>query len=545
MKIISSMRAERSIAQFLGERDVDAPAAKKAAESLRKLGRNAIPNVINALSAADQNQTAVLLETLASQVDDKTFPQFAAGLGHSDQRCVTGVAAALAKATGYNANKLIDLLGDDGISKPALIDVLHKKTGRLNVAQLLTHSYTLEPREKGALFKIIAAAATDADVPELLSRIEGKDHSVRTHVINILSGFNRADVAQALIRQLNDPNKAIRQAALVSLGELDGPFEVKQICNLLLDPDLEVQNKAVDLLIKMNDPDTMKYLVSVLKDESEYARRSAVEVLNEIADPKSIRHLLTAIEDEDWWVRSRASDALAAIGGRKVMDAVLQLISDDNENVRRAAIEILNQTKDPESVSYLIKALHDEDWWVSERAADALGEIGDPTATPALLEMLQGDHRSVPAAIRAVARIGGAETANNLLPLLRHEEKAVRLEAIAALGKLADQGMATSIKAQLQPLMSGSDDTIAKMATDAVVSIDARFSTTSVQNDGIAEKMREQANTLLIGEPDMEQLAAAATGLGNLDITKLKSGDVIEGRYRYIEKIGKGAFGTV
>ena len=30
-----------------------------------------------------------------------------------------------------------------------------------------------------------------------------------------------------------------------------------------------------------------------------------------------------------------------------------------------------------------------------------------------------------------------------------------------------------------------------------------------------------------------------------LDISKLNPGDVIEGRYKYIEKIGKGAFGTV
>jgi serine/threonine-protein kinase len=30
-----------------------------------------------------------------------------------------------------------------------------------------------------------------------------------------------------------------------------------------------------------------------------------------------------------------------------------------------------------------------------------------------------------------------------------------------------------------------------------------------------------------------------------LDINTLKSGDVIEGRYKFIEKIGKGAFGTV
>jgi len=30
-----------------------------------------------------------------------------------------------------------------------------------------------------------------------------------------------------------------------------------------------------------------------------------------------------------------------------------------------------------------------------------------------------------------------------------------------------------------------------------------------------------------------------------LDVSTLKPGDVLEGRYRYVQKIGKGAFGTV
>ena len=39
--------------------------------------------------------------------------------------------------------------------------------------------------------------------------------------------------------------------------------------------------------------------------------------------------------------------------------------------------------------------------------------------------------------------------------------------------------------------------------------------------------------------------AAAPMAQQVLDITKLSPGDVVEGRYKYIEKIGKGAFGTV
>jgi len=549
MKFISSMRAERSIAQFLGESDVDAPAARKATESLRKLGGDAVPNVIAALSTADKTQSTVLIETLSSQLDDKTFRQFAAGLGHPDQRCVSGVATALATGTHYNANNLIDLLGHDGISKSALIDVMRSKKDRLNVDQLLRRAYDLEPREKAALFKIIGETATDATVPELLARVSGKDYAVRIHIINILSRFNRPDVASALEKQLDDPHKSVRQAAIGALSQMEGDLglDAERICGMLLDPDMAVQNKTVDLLVKMRHPDTMQHLVTVLKDESEYARRSAVEVLNEIAEPSSIRHLLTAIEDEDWWVRSRASDALAAIGGPKVMDAVLELIRDENENVRRSAIEILNQTKDERAVKHLMEAVNDEDWWVRERAADALGEIGDREAVATLVAMLNGDVRSIPAAIRALGKLGGDDVATKLLPMLEHAEKSIRVEAVNALAKLADQSMATEIKTRLQPLMSAADDTIAKMAADAVVRIDNRFSTTAVQADEIADRVAaEPAKTLLIDKEEVEQIAADQQPAGaTLDITTLKAGDIIEGRYKYIDKIGKGAFGTV
>ncbi len=548
MKFISSLRAERSIAQFLGESDVDAPAARKAAESLRKMGGGAVPNVVDALATADKAQTMVLIETLAAQLNDTTFRQFAAGLGHSEQRCVSGVAAALSTGTGYNASKLVDLLGDDGISKPALIEVLRAKKSRLNVGQLLARAYELEPREKAALFKIISDISTEATVPDLIARIQGKDYAVRVHIINILSRFHRPDVAHALEQQLGDPHKSIRQAAVTALTRMDGGdlgISIKRICDLLLDPDMDVQNKTVDLLVKLRNPETMQHLVTVLKDESEYARRSAVEVLNEIADPSSIRHLLTAIEDEDWWVRSRASDALAAIGGPKVMDAVLELIRDDNENVRRSAIEILNQTKDERAVKHLVQAVNDEDWWVRERAADALGEIGDRSAVPALLSMLTGDERSVPAAVRALGKIGGEDVATKVLPMLNHSEKNIRVEAVNALAKLADQSLATAIKSKLQPLMSGSDETIARLAADAVVRIDNRFSTTARQADEIANRFAEPAHTLLIEEAQVEQVAKAASMTSHLDISTLRAGDIIEGRYRYIDKIGKGAFGTV
>ena len=550
MKFLSTLKAERSIAQLLEEADVNSPAARKAAESLRKAGPGAIPKLIDAFATADKNHTSILVEALSNNLNDKTFEQFAEGLAHSDQRCVSGVASALASTNDYNAGQLLDLLGREGLSTPAIIEVLRSKKNRVGVSSLLRKAYDVEPREKAALFKIVSDLVTEAHVPDLISRLSGKDRAVRIHLMQILARFNRPDVAHALQEQLKDSNKTIRQTALSALQTMDADLDVKLICAMLLDADLEVQSKAVDLLVRMRHPDTMKYLITVLKDENEYARRSAVEVLNEIADPSTIRHLLNAIEDDDWWVRSRASDALATIGGPKVMDAVLHLIRDQNENIRRSAIEILNQTKDERAVKHLIEATKDEDWWVRERAADALGEIGDPKAVPSLVTMLDGDPRSVPAALRALGRLGKEQVLSRLLPMLDSGEKEIRVEAINAISKLTSEKTADTIKSKLQPIMTGSDETLARVAADAVVRIDNRFSATSVGETPVDlgdADLSKTAHTLLADAAEVEAAAAATSpGVGGkLDITTLKPGDVIESRYRFIEQIGKGAFGTV
>jgi eukaryotic-like serine/threonine-protein kinase len=51
---------------------------------------------------------------------------------------------------------------------------------------------------------------------------------------------------------------------------------------------------------------------------------------------------------------------------------------------------------------------------------------------------------------------------------------------------------------------------------------------------------------MLIENADLAELVRQnETAAQRLDISTLKSGDILDGRYKYIEKIGKGAFGTV
>lgn len=545
MKFLSTLKAERALDQLLAERDMASPAARKAIENLRKAGPAGIPKLIESFAGASREQLPALVQALAAQVNDRSLKEVVAGLANGDARCVSGVAAALSAATDYDANVLLSYLGREGIAVSALLEVLHATRQRLNVRELLRRAYDLEPREKAAAFRIIGELATEELLPELLNRLEGKDPSVRAHIIGILARFNTPEVARALEGQLQDKQRAIRKAALAAIEDMPGERNIALLCGLLQDPDLETRSKAIDLVIKAAHPDTMKHLVAVLAHESEDARRAAVEVLNGIADAGTIKYLLAALEDSDWWVRSRSADALAKIGGPKVMDAVLELVRDPDDNIRRAAIEILNLTKDERSVAHLMRATEDKDWWVRERAADALAEIGSTKAVPALVKMLGGDVRSAPAAVRALGRLGDAKVIATLLPLLDHADKAIRLEAVAAVSRLADHANASTVKARLQPFMAGADETIAKAAAEAVVRLDNRFSTTAVEAVERQQRNASPAHTLLVEPAEVERIVREAGGGQVLDISQLSQGDMIENRYRFIQKIGKGAFGTV
>jgi tRNA A-37 threonylcarbamoyl transferase component Bud32 len=165
---------------------------------------------------------------------------------------------------------------------------------------------------------------------------------------------------------------------------------------------------------------------------------------------------------------------------------------------------------------------------------------------PRFLEMLgAGEAKSLPTVIRAVGKLGDQKSIEYLLPMLQREENEIKVEAIAALTKLADEKRASTIRVRLQAV-SG-EGTINAAVDRAMQELENRFSTQQIAANQRAVKMQEPAKTLLIDNQELAKVVSAheAEAAARLDISTLKPGDIIEGRYKYIEKIGKGAFGTV
>ena len=569
MSFLASFRSEQVLSQLIAESDPSSPGARRLVAKLKKAGNKAVPKIIDALALSDKSHTMVLVDILSALVNDKNLDLYREGLADGNERVVSGTAWALSSSTDYNANALLDFFDDNEVSKAALIEVLRVHKQDLSVHELLQRAYDCEPNEKAAIFKIIEDAIKPDMVPDLIARMGGKDPVVKIHLMNLLTKFNKPEITQAFEMQLKDTNKMVRSAALNALGTRGQEINVDKVANLLTDPDLDVQGKAVDVLINARHPDTVQYLVAALKDESEYARRAAVEVLNELGDEESVKDLLAAIKDDDWWVRSRAGDALAEIGGPRVVNSVVKLIGEKDEDIRRTAIEILNATKSDLAEDHLIKATDDTDWWVRERAIDALSKIGSSKALPKLEKMLGQNPKTDTVIVRALGKMGNSTHIAKILPLLRRPEREIQIEAIKAISHLANDSQAESIRNLLNKIKQSDDVTIINAADKALEEIDDKFSATVLEENVRAEKIADNTRTMLVDNDELEKLlteakeqsaVAQADGDGDivpavapgaapapavLDISTLEPGDVIDGRYKYIEKIGKGAFGTV
>jgi serine/threonine-protein kinase len=570
MSFLGGYRADQLVNQLVAEQKPDSPHAKRLIGRIKKIGPKVIPRAIDALALSDKTHTMVFVDILSSLVSDKTLELYREGLADGNERVVSGTSWALSSSTDYNANNLLNFFDDPEVAKPALIEVLRVHKQDLSVHELLQRAYESEPKESAALFKIIEDTIRPEMVPDLISRLGGRDPVIKVHIISLITRFKQPEVDQALEMQLKDGNKMVRGAALNALASRGGAVNIEAVSKLLQDPDIDVQNKAVDMMVQINHPETVKYLAEALKDESEYARRSAVEVLNEVGSVDSVKELFSVLKDDDWWVRSRAGDALAEIGGPKVVDSVVSLIRDEDEEIRRTAIEILNATKDERAIDALIKATHDSDWWVRERAVDALSKIGSPNALPRLEEMLGENSKTDTVIIRAISKIGSQKHLPKIVPMLNSPKRQIQVEAIRAISALADETHAETVREMLQKIKQTNEKTIINSADKALKDLDARFSATVLAENERAKKIGEHTKTLLLENDDLDKLldaqaraqaqeqaqasadapeapeaAAEPAPLPMLDISTLNPGDVLDGRYKYIEKIGKGAFGTV
>jgi HEAT repeat protein len=162
-------------------------------------------------------------------------------------------------------------------------------------------------------------------------------------------------------------------------------------------------------------------------------------------------------------LRIKAARLLGETGSPRATAVLLSSLSDPDPLIRLAVIGGLGLLRDVDAVPALAARLDSDLPRLQAAAAWALGEIGDTSALASLVQFLASG-RDVPAAVRALGRLGDPRAAAVLFPLLQPPERGVAEYVLEALARLKAPGTLEA----LVRVLEGADEALAAEAARAL-----------------------------------------------------------------------------
>jgi HEAT repeat protein len=190
------------------------------------------------------------------------------------------------------------------------------------------------------------------------------DPDIRRQVAVTLAMSSRRDPSIDLLEKLAaDKDHLVREAALVSIGELRDARLAKAAHDALDDGVPEVAYAAARTLFKLNEPEGKQLLLEIVEGEapakSGFVRHKVRDVVRQMKRPKSATML--AIKQGIGFV------PVPGVG--EGFSALTSLVGDANFSARAATLLILAADHSAEVRSLIDQAFNDSDW--SMRAAAA------------------------------------------------------------------------------------------------------------------------------------------------------------------------------
>ncbi len=243
------------------------------------------------------------------------------------------------------------------------------------------------------------------------------EESVRERMRDVFAQYadRQMCITEALLVALSDPDKYVRQNAIVALQRPDivqSPDVINALLSAVFDTDYKVSGAALAILGQCESAqygviEALQKVLSYSKDA--YVRRAAVRALGQLArsQPHVVSVLLVALTDiDEIWVRKAAATALAKVGQRQahVVDALLIALADSDEDVREAAADALAklcERKKADAIDTLLIA-------VTDPTANAIGQLSsNPTyVTEILLHSFSNTDRAREAAANVLGIFG-------------------------------------------------------------------------------------------------------------------------------------------
>jgi HEAT repeat protein len=282
-----------------------------ALSTARELKGNRVVEALSKQLAAGEPERAALVVYAIGDREGAVLPP-----------AVLEAAASGDSRVRLAAIQLVGRLGDDS-ALPTLLEISAEKNGELSEAA------------KAALARL-PGKKVDAEIASRLATAKGESQAI----LIALAGERRIEATDELVKALRSPDKEIRDAALVALGETvraDGLHVLtSKVIEARSDADRSIAEKALHTAsIRMpNRETTAAELTNAISDASPAAKASVLRILGAMGVTKALETIAEAIKSDDDQLQNVGTDVLGKWMTPDAAPVLLEFAKDTSKDKR-------------------------------------------------------------------------------------------------------------------------------------------------------------------------------------------------------------------
>lgn len=438
-----------------------------AVEILTRLGRDAVPMLLDQASCPDHDVRKFIIDILGDIADPAALPALEQGLKDEDSNVRAAAAENLGKLKAVAAvpSLLEAMKYPDVLLRFTVLDALGRIAAPVSLAQLLP--YKDEKLLRKALINCLGKVGDASAVHELVAGLTDSMRNVREaallalaeihrrhaeEVIRALAACEHGPTSSAVAAYLDESHgDALRRAAIQVLGWLGAADAVVPLLGLL---DVEsLQKEALIALVNIGSADAGA-LLAAWPAVSGSRRAYLAYVFGEASCQESLELLRHGLADPDDQLQRMAAHALGRVGSADVLPGLVACLASSSSEVQQAATQALaalGRTFAEETFAVVQPLLGDADPQQRMFAVLVIREL----STPAVLETLgmalkdpEADVRR--AAVKGFERFDIGEHFSTLLLALTDEDAEVRRIAVEIISASGDQEALDGLQLALQ-----------------------------------------------------------------------------------------------
>ena len=261
--------------------------------------------------------------------------------------------------------RLADLHGKfTGEDQSHYIPELHAE-----LLRALAYAHTAEPNGR--------KQSTAIDEPRFAAALESPAAIARREAALALADARFGPLPRTLKRRVYDPDRNVRQAALIVLAARHHPEALDLLKQAMLDQDLAVRETAVAGFGRLGGNEARDELRRTAKDGGDLLRAGAVAALGNLDDAEAMNK---AADDKSWRVRRVVAQWLAREPAGALRELAQRLVLDANLDVARAAITSVGAWPLAEAGPILMGAMEGRLYLPRKAAAKQLAKRWPPAA---------------------------------------------------------------------------------------------------------------------------------------------------------------------